>query len=104
MNYWLDKKDVHLSMPMIEFPSGTVLMAETNEVGYCVCNPKNIQAYFGTGDPAKSQENVANFVFCDGHIASLKRSDFEAPAAVDAKSKTLNSSFTFIPYVGAESY
>ena len=104
MNYWLYKKDVYLSMPMIEFPSGTVFMAETNEVGYCVCNPKNIQAYFGTGDPVKSQENVANFVFCDGHIASLKRSDFEAAAAVDTKSKTLNSSFTFIPYVGAESY
>ena len=106
MNYWLYKKDVYLSMPMIEFPSGTVFMAETGQVGYSVCNPDpkkpSIHAYFGTGDPLKSPDNVANFLFCDGHVVSMKRSDFVASAAVDSKAKTLNSSFTFIPYVGAD--
>ena len=100
MNYWLYKKDKYLSMPSIEYPSGTVFMAESNEIGYSVCNPKNILAYFGEGDPGKSPDNVANFVFCDGHIASLKRSQFDIPEAKDATN--LNRAFTFVPYVGAE--
>lgn len=102
MNYWLYKKDVYLSMPTIEYPSGTVFMAETNQVGYSVANPTKIRAYFGEGDPVTSLENVANFVFCDGHVASLKRSDFTIPAATDDKATTLNAAFTFIPYVGAD--
>ena len=100
MNYWLYKKDKYLSMPSIEFPSGTVFMGETNEIGYSVVNPSFIRAYFGGGDPVTSQENVANFVFCDGHIASLKRSQFNIPEAKDAKN--LHTAFTFVPYVGAD--
>ena len=106
MNCWLfytkDKEEKYLSMPAVEFPSGTVFMAETNEIGYSVANPEYILAYFGTGDPEKNPDNVANFVFCDGHVASLKRSEFSIPAATDYKAKTLNAGFTFIPYVGAE--
>ena len=101
MNYWLYTKDKYLSMAAIEYPSGTVFMAETNEIGYSVCNPKFLRAYFGEGDPLTGKDNVANFVFCDGHIASLKRSEFDIPAAKDAK--VLNPAFTFVPYVGAES-
>ena len=100
MNYWLYKKDKYLSMPSIEFPSGTVFMAETNEISYSVANPTHIRAYFGEGDPVKALDNVANFVFCDGHIASLKRSQFDIPEAKDAKN--LNTAFTFVPYVGAD--
>lgn len=100
MNYWLYKKDVYLSMPTIEYPAGTVFMAETNEVGYSVANPSDIRAYFGTGDPVTSRDNVANFVFCDGHVASLRRSEFDIPQAKDAA--TLNTGFTFVPYVGAK--
>ena len=100
MNYWLYKKDKYLSMPAIEFPSGTVFMSETNEIGYSVVNPSFIRAYFGEGDPVTSPENVANFVFCDGHIASLKRSQFNIPEAKD--STNLNRAFTFVPYTGAE--
>ena len=102
MNYYLYKKDAYLSMAAIEYPSGTVFMGETNEIGYSVCQPKSLRAYFGEGDPDKDQSNVANFVFCDGHIASMKRSDFELAAATNEKVTSINAAFTFIPYVGAK--
>ena len=96
MNYWLYSKDKYLSMPSIEFPSGTVFMAETNEIGYSVCNPKFIRAYFGNGDPITSDDNVANFLFCDGHIRSMTRKEFKVAEAV--KINPLNSAYTYVPY------
>ena len=99
MNYYLySSKRGFVTMPTIEYPGGTVFMAETNE-DFANCNPTYIRAYFGNGDPLTSKDNVANFVFCDGHVASLKRSEFTIAAALDEK--TLNPAFTFVPYVGA---
>ena len=96
MNYWLYSKDRYLSMPSIEFPSGTVFMAETNEIGYSVANPTYIRAYFGTGDPVTSDDNIANFLFCDGHVRSMTRKEFKVPEAV--KNNPLNSAYTYVPY------
>jgi prepilin-type N-terminal cleavage/methylation domain-containing protein/prepilin-type processing-associated H-X9-DG protein len=99
MNYWLYSNGKHLALPMIEYPSNTVFMAETNEINYSVCNPKYIQAYFGDGDPLTGQDNIANFLFCDGHVASLTRKQFTDPKAVTKD--PVDSQFTFVPYTGA---
>lgn len=101
MNYFLYKKDVFLAMPMIEYPSNTVFMAETNEINYSVVNPKYIQSYFGDGDPLTSPDNVANFLFCDGHVISLTRKQFTNPKAVE--NDPVDSQFTFVPYLNATS-
>ncbi len=96
MNYWLYSKDRYLSMPSIEYPGGTVFMAESNEIGYSVCNPKNIRAYFGTGDPITSDDNAANFLFCDGHVRSMTRKEFKVAEATVIN--PLNSAYTYVPY------
>ncbi len=101
MNYFLYKRDVYLAMPMIEYPSNTVFMTETNEINFSVSNPKYIRAYFGDGDPAKAPDNVANFLFCDGHVASLTRKQFDIPSATE--NDPVNSQFTFVPYLNATS-
>lgn len=102
MNYWLYTKDKYLSMPSIEFPSGTVFMAETTEINYSVCNPdpkvKSIHAYFGNGDPLTSDDNVANFLFCDGHVRSMTRKEFKVAEATVID--PLNSAYTYVPYTG----
>ena len=104
MNYWLYSKDHYLSMSAIEYPAGTVFMAETAEIGYSVCNPDpkvpSIHAYFGNGDPLTSDENVADFLFCDGHVRSMTRKEFKVVEARNAD--VLNSAFTFVPYLKAK--
>ena len=96
MNYWLYSKDKYVSMSSVEHPAGTVFMAESNEIGYSVCNKDNIRAYFGTGDPVTSDENVADFLFCDGHVRSMTRKEFKVKEAVSVN--PLNDSYTFVPY------
>lgn len=100
MNYWLYTSGKALASPMIEYPSNTVFMAETNEINYSVCNPKYIQSYYGDGDPLKSPDNLANFLFCDGHVASLTRKQFTVAEAVD--NDPIDPKFTFVPYTGAD--
>ena len=114
MNYWLYSKPADgkpsgfVSMPSVEYPSGTVFMGENFELNYSVCNPKDIRACYGipekedsSGNVIKNPESVANFLFCDGHVRSLTRKEFEAKEATDDTAKTLNSAYTYIPYVGA---
>lgn len=100
MNYWLYSSARGIvSMAAIDYPSGTVFMAETNEINFSVVNPTYIRAYFGNGDPITSPDNVANFLFCDGHIRSMTRKEFNIPEATNAD--VINPGYTYVPYVNA---
>jgi prepilin-type N-terminal cleavage/methylation domain-containing protein/prepilin-type processing-associated H-X9-DG protein len=101
MNYFLSNSAYRM-MPytMIQYPANTVLMGEKND-NFANCNPSHIQAYFGEGDPVTSQNAIANFVFCDGHVASLKRSEFGVATAV--QTNPVDPKFTFVPYENATS-
>jgi prepilin-type N-terminal cleavage/methylation domain-containing protein/prepilin-type processing-associated H-X9-DG protein len=101
MNYYLyNDTEKFLSYTRIENPAACVLLGE-NATNFANCNPKYLQAWFGSGDPLKDKDNVANFLMCDGHVVSKKRSEFDQnynPAVVDEKN--LDGNFTFVPYVG----
>ena len=99
MNYWLYSSGNFLSAARIEYPGATVFMAETNQINFSSCNPQYIVSYFGDGNPTTDPDNLANFLFCDGHVAALPRKQFTAATAVD--STIIDPSFTFVPYVGA---
>ena len=110
MNYFLATgTDKTQPFSRIERPGATVLMAEKNDE-FANCNPEHIHAYFGPGDPTTGKENAAHFLFCDGHVELRKRVDFDpnymtisADNPSPSNNTTLNTHFTFVPYVGATS-
>jgi prepilin-type processing-associated H-X9-DG protein len=105
MNGWLSTTS-EPTMPRLRVESGTstVLMGEQGD-DKSELRPDSIRAYFGGGDPLKSKDNGAHFLFCDGRVEMKKREVFDpgvstiTPSAID--SATLNPSFSFVPHVGA---
>jgi prepilin-type N-terminal cleavage/methylation domain-containing protein/prepilin-type processing-associated H-X9-DG protein len=87
-----------LKTAAIERTSATVFMSEQGD-GTPVIEPTTIKAYFGGGDPRTGRDNEANFLFCDGHVTTMKRKDFTRPEAMNLTQ--LDPSFTFIPYTDA---
>ena len=89
-----------LSMSVVERPSVTVFMADKND-GIADCHPSYIKAYYGSDNITKDPNNLAHFLFCDGHVALVARRDFDP----DFGSQSMADSppdpgFTFAPYAG----
>jgi prepilin-type N-terminal cleavage/methylation domain-containing protein/prepilin-type processing-associated H-X9-DG protein len=78
--------------------TATVFMGETAD-DQPVLKPGRIKAYFGSGNVDTDPANEANFLFCDGHVGTFRRSEFSKSTATD--DQELDPNFTFIPYVGA---
>lgn len=96
MNDYLSSKDSPtIKMTRIERSTATVFMSERGDAVPTVV-PKEVQAHFGGGDPVSALDNEANFLFCDGHIASMKRKDFQNPDAL--KTDPIDPNYTFIPF------
>ncbi len=99
MNDYLSSKDQPtIKATRIERSSATVFMSERGD-GVPSIVPQEIKAYFGGGDPVTALENEANFLFCDGHVASMKRKDFQNPLAL--RLDPIDPSYTFIPFADA---
>jgi prepilin-type N-terminal cleavage/methylation domain-containing protein/prepilin-type processing-associated H-X9-DG protein len=99
MNDYLSTQEQRtLKLTRIERTSATIFMGEFAD-NRSALTPSEVKAYFGGGDPVTSLESEANFLFCDGHIATMKRKDFQDPRAVDAT--ILDPTFTFIPFQDA---
>lgn len=91
----------------IERLSATVFMGEkADEKPYL--EAIGIKAYFGPGDPLTELKNSAHFLYCDGHVESKLRKDFDPermhvdkdnPSPTD--NTNLNRHFTYIPYLDA---
>jgi prepilin-type N-terminal cleavage/methylation domain-containing protein/prepilin-type processing-associated H-X9-DG protein len=82
----------------VERSSATVFMSERADNTPSI-TPQEVKAYFGGGDPSSTPDNEANFLFCDGHVASMKRKDFEDPKAL--QSNPIDPNFTFLPFPDA---
>ncbi len=96
MNDYLSGKDSPtIKMTRIERSSATVFMSERGDAVPAVV-PNQVTAYFGGGNPATALDNEANFLFCDGHITSMKRKDFQKPEAL--KTDPIDPNYTFIPF------
>ncbi|MEQ1853177.1 MAG: type II secretion system protein [Chthoniobacteraceae bacterium] len=97
-DYLSNESERTLKLSRVENHSATVFMGE-NGNDQPVLNPNKIKAYFGPGNVDSDPRNEANFLFCDGHVGTFKRSDFSKPTATD--DKQLDPNFTFIPFLGA---
>ena len=105
LNYYLSNSDNPTTrLSRIERLAATVFMGEKGDNSPSL-DPSKIKAYFGGGNVDSDPKNEANFLFCDGHVASVKREIFTASAATDgdgqAPTKPIDRSFTFVPYAGA---
>lgn len=110
MNYFLSNstqddpangKFKTMSLTTIDHPGALVFLGEKSD-DFANCNPSRIKAYFGSGNIDTSPDNAANFLFCDGHVRLLTRREFDPtfnPKVL--KANPPDSSFTFVPYVGA---
>ncbi len=107
MNGWLSSaSEPNLPTNRIESASSTVLMGEQGD-DKPELHTESIRAYFGSEDVLNSKENFAHFLFCDGHVALVKRSTFDprfvqgadSPVSADA----VSAGFSYIPFVGAVS-
>jgi prepilin-type N-terminal cleavage/methylation domain-containing protein/prepilin-type processing-associated H-X9-DG protein len=87
-----------LKLVRVERSSATVFMSERSDNTPSV-TPREVKAYFGGGDPATDDDNEANFLFCDGHVASMKRKDFEDPKVLSVT--PIDPNFTFMPFLEA---
>ena len=99
MNAFLSTPDERtLSMSRVERPSATVFMADKNDDS-ADCHPSYIKAYHGSGDISSDPDNMAHFLFCDGHVALVARKDFDPEfGAQSMQDNPPDSSFTFSPY------
>jgi prepilin-type N-terminal cleavage/methylation domain-containing protein/prepilin-type processing-associated H-X9-DG protein len=88
-----------MKLTRVENHVATVFMGERGD-DQPVLKVDGIKAYFGGGKPESDPENSANFLFCDGHVGTLKRSEFSDPRAVNVTQ--LDRNFTFIPYANAK--
>jgi prepilin-type processing-associated H-X9-DG protein len=91
----------------IERPAATIFMSEKNDDVAC-STPKEIRAYFGSGNIKEDPKNSAHFLFCDGHVTLVKREVFDPKNDSDSEEDPsptnvthLNRNFTFIPYPNA---
>lgn len=111
MNYFLSNSSTDndpangrfktMSLTALEHPGALVFLGEKSD-DFANCNPSKIKAYFGAGNIETSPDNGANFLFCDGHVRLLTRREFDPTYnSTVLKSDPPNSSFTFVPYVGA---
>jgi prepilin-type N-terminal cleavage/methylation domain-containing protein/prepilin-type processing-associated H-X9-DG protein len=108
MNEYLsNEKEPTQPISRMERLSSTVFLAEKADA-QPICDPSEIRAYFGVGDPKKDRKNGAHFLFCDGHVQLRAREDFDPEImTIDADSPSpidngnLNRHFTYIPYIGA---
>jgi prepilin-type N-terminal cleavage/methylation domain-containing protein/prepilin-type processing-associated H-X9-DG protein len=108
MNEYLStKQEPNQPFSRIERPSATVFMAEKADEKP-ILEPLAIKAYFGPGNPVTELKNSAHFLFCDGHVTLMQRSEFDpekmktdkdSPSPTD--NANLNRHFTYIPYIGA---
>ena len=105
MNGWLTSaSEPNLPTNRIESASSTVLMGEQGDEK-SELRTESIRAYFGSDDVLKSKENSAHFLFCDGHVALVKRSTFD-PRFVQGKDSPVSTDavspgFSYVPFVGA---
>lgn len=84
-----------IKMTRIERIAATVFMSERSDATSSV-TPREVKAHFGGGDPSSAPDNEANFLFCDGHVVSMKRKDFEKPEAL--YTTPIDPSYTFMPF------
>lgn len=94
-DYLSNSAEPTIKMTRVERASATVFMSERDDNTPSV-TPRDVKAYFGGGDPASAPDNEANFLFCDGHVAPMKRKDFEDQKALRAD--PIDPNFTFIPF------
>lgn len=96
MNDFLSNADEPtMKMLRVERPSATVFMAEKLDPGSAV-TLQQVQAFFGGGNPMIDQDNEANFVFCDGHVATMKRRIFMNPLSTQVN--PIDPSYTWMPF------
>ena len=100
-DYLSTDMDRTLKITRVERTSATVFMSEGADNLPAVTAEK-IKAYFGGGHPLTAPDNEANFLFCDGHVATLKRRVFGDPLAVRKTESEIDPTFTFIPFPNAE--
>ena len=105
MNGWLTSaSEPSLATNRIESASSTVLMGEQGD-DKPELRTENIRAYFGSDDVLKSKENFAHFLFCDGHVALVKRSTFDPRFAQGTdnpiSAETVSAGFSYVPFAGA---
>lgn len=94
-DYLSNSAEPTIKLTRVERSSATVFMSERDDNTPSV-TPREVKAYFGSGDPTSDRDNEANFLFCDGHVASMKRKDFEDPKAL--RTDPIDPGFTFIPF------
>jgi prepilin-type N-terminal cleavage/methylation domain-containing protein/prepilin-type processing-associated H-X9-DG protein len=94
-DYLSNSTEPTMKLVRIERSSATVFMSERADNTPSI-TPREVKAYFGGGDPSSDQENEANFLFCDGHVTSMKRKDFEDPKVIAAN--PIDPNFTFLPF------
>jgi prepilin-type N-terminal cleavage/methylation domain-containing protein/prepilin-type processing-associated H-X9-DG protein len=108
MNYYLSTGAIPmLNVARIAKPSATVFLSETID-NYANSNPAYIKALFLKGDILKPDgtwtpqaDAGANFLFCDGHVALKKRSEFDSKFGANSLKSPPDPNFTFVPYTGA---
>jgi general secretion pathway protein G len=88
-----------LKFSRMDNPRLTILMGEKADTSPSL-NITNIKSYFSTSDPKGDKDGVADILFCDGHVDSLKRSIFADTRTLDANS-FLNRQVTvsWLPFV-----
>lgn len=94
-DYLSNSAEPTIKMTRIERMAATVFMTEVSGDSPSV-TPRTVKAYFGGGDPSSGLDNEANILFCDGHVISMKRKDFQDPKALRAE--PIDPGFTFIPF------
>jgi prepilin-type N-terminal cleavage/methylation domain-containing protein/prepilin-type processing-associated H-X9-DG protein len=71
-----------LRIAALQFPNMTILMGEKADA-LPHLNMQNVRAFWGSGDIRLDDDNLANFVFCDGHVEAVKRSVFARGGVAD---------------------
>lgn len=84
-----------MKMLRVERPAATVFMAEKSDPSSAVALPQ-VQAFFGGGNPMTDLDSEANFVFCDGHVATMKRRIFQNP--LSTQSNPIDPNYTWLPF------
>jgi prepilin-type N-terminal cleavage/methylation domain-containing protein/prepilin-type processing-associated H-X9-DG protein len=89
-----------LKLAELDFPSLTVLMAETYQLLPQI-NDTTVQAFWGSGKPefGGDPDNKANFLFCDGHVEAFARKVFADKNKANSVTalQTRTTTITFIP-------
>jgi prepilin-type processing-associated H-X9-DG protein len=113
-SYLSNESDKMQKMNLVEHPAVTVFMAEAGKDKSAFdleADHEAIYAYFGEGDTLHDMQNMAHFLFCDGHVEQRKRENFDPTSNSlqdnpptnpgPLNKEVLSQTFTYIPYVGA---